>query len=449
MGLALFTLALVVEVGLVLFSIRTRSSQRRVRTVARLALLVAFLLAVSIGLIEWGPVYYALAAVLAVAALLAIAFQVRAKTARFRTARTIWAGAAMVWLMLLASLPPILFPGYEPLPTTGEWPVSSAVRTFTDLSRADPVAETGEARRLTVGFWYPSDATGPAPLIVFSHGGTGVRSSNESMFNELASHGYVVASIDHTYHSLYTVDEDGSRTWIDREFLGEIRNEDASSDPVGSLDLYRKWLAVRTDDFDFVIEQVRSGEVATLDGRVDPGLIGVMGHSLGGSAALAVGRRRSDIGAVIALESPFLGDIEAASDGGFVWTTDPYPVPVLNVYSDSAWGNLGEWPQYAQNANLLDSPDPAVLDLHIEGVGHFGLTDLALTSPILTRMLDGPSTGDSRAALTRLNRVAVEFFDAHLKTEPAASTAAEARRPKAGPGARGVRPGGWEQAAGR
>ncbi len=65
---------------------------------------------------------------------------------------------------------------------------------------------------LNVQFWYPDSIDGMNPLIIFSHGGLGVKSSNETLNSELASHGYVVCSIDHKYQCLYTTDEDGDKT---------------------------------------------------------------------------------------------------------------------------------------------------------------------------------------------------------------------------------------------
>ena len=141
-----------------------------------------------------------------------------------------------------------------------------------------------------------------------------------------------------------------------------------------------------------------------------------MGHSLGGSAALGIGRVRHDVGAVLALEAPFMYDIKGVQSDQFIFTDDAYPVPVLNVYSDSSWVHLNEWTQYAENYRLLSSPDASTVNVHISGAGHLDLTDLALTSPILTRILNGQkSSRDSRDSLTVINHVSLNFFDAYLK----------------------------------
>ena len=103
-------------------------------------------------------------------------------------------------------------------------------------------------------------------------------------------------------------------------------------------------MGIRTGDINFVIDyalsQAASSDPNHVYALIDTTTIGVMGHSLGGSAALGIGRTRHDVGAVIALESPFLCDIVGVNNGEFVWNEETYPTPVLNIYSDSSWGHL-------------------------------------------------------------------------------------------------------------
>jgi hypothetical protein len=129
---------------------------------------------------------------------------------------------------------------------------------------------------------------------------------------------------------------------------------------------------------------------------------------------------RKDVGAVIALESPFLFDILNVKNGEFVFTNEAYPVPVLNVYSDSAWGSLAVWPQYAENYKMLSQSGAEAFNVYIEGAGHFTLTDLALTSPILADFLNGfKASADTEYCLRTVNKVCLEFFDAYLKNSGA------------------------------
>ncbi len=254
-----------------------------------------------------------------------------------------------VLLVFIALIPALVFPPYELPEPTGQYAVATAFDTFTDENRIEAYRATGAYRSVNVEFWYPQGADGVFPLVIFSHGGLGIRRSNVLLYQELASHGYVVG---------------------------------------GVYDL------------------------------VDTDSIGVMGHSLGGSAASGIGRQRTDIGAVMALEAPFMDDIVGVEDDEFVFVNEDYPVPVLNVYSDSAWGHLTEWPQYARNAALLSDPQTNAFNAHIGGVGHLGLTDLALSSPFLVQLLDGTrATGKSTESLGVISRLSLEFFDCYLKNQ--------------------------------
>ena len=149
-------------------------------------------------------------------------------------------------------------PGHTPyLPEpTGPGPVGTTSLWLTDISRPDPWVAGVSARELMVSLWYPaapsdgrrarymtpaeselqltsrgitgvppdalstvrtnavSDAT-PAgrqrslPLVVLSPGFTIPRSTLTALAEDLASHGYVVAGIDHTYESYATAFPDG------------------------------------------------------------------------------------------------------------------------------------------------------------------------------------------------------------------------------------------------
>jgi pimeloyl-ACP methyl ester carboxylesterase len=151
---------------------------------------------------------------------------------------------------------------------------------------------------------------------------------------------------------------------------------------------------------------------------IDTANIGVMGHSLGGAAALGIGRQRDDVKAVIALEAPFLYDIVGVENDAFVFIDAVYPIPVLNIYSDDSWESLSEWTQYARNSALLSDSAATTFSVHISGVGHLALTDLALSSPFLVGLLDRtPATRDSTETLLLINGLSLEFFDHFLKNQ--------------------------------
>jgi dienelactone hydrolase len=423
MEMTIFIAASLIEVGLAAYSILTKSDQPGARTLTRIGTLAVFGLCTLAAVIEWGTRYYALAALLFLLAVIAAAnLHTNKERKPYNAARIVGRALGMIVLLFAASLPAILFPQHRPIETTGEYQVATINFTYTDTARLETYTISGENRWLNVQFWYPEGAAGTYPLVVFSHGSMGIKTSNESLYNELASHGYVVCAIDHTYQALYTKDASGKRIRIDQGFMQELQREDAHTNKQQSFAYYQKWMGIRTADIDFVIDtilaQAQKEDAETVYRLIDSEKIGVMGHSLGGSAALAMGRMRQDVRAVIALESPFMGDIVGVKDGAFVWNKEPYPVPVLNIYSDSAWEHLDEWAQYAENAALLSETGATAFNVHISGVGHLGLTDLSMSSPFLTRLLDGhPPTTAPEDGLKTINQICLDFFDSYLKDE--------------------------------
>ena len=422
MGIVMLLAASAVELAFAAYCIHSRSYQAAGRSIMRIDAFAAFVLLLIMSIIQWSLRWYALAALLLMWALLGTTQLVRnsSDSATFRSGRVIRKAVLTFLIVLLALSPALIFPEYKPLKTTGTYGVQTVTYTYTDESRIETYSNAGGPRKLTVQYWYPEDGDGTYPLIVFSHGSFGVRSSNLTLYRELASHGYVVCSIDHTYQCLFTTDTDGHTSFLDSGFMREVSAEDAMSDKAQSHEYYKKWMRIRTGDMNFVIDQAVSAAASSNPdpayALIDASKIAVMGHSLGGSAALGVGRARGDVSAVIALESPFMCDIVGVADGGFVWNEEPYPVPVLNIYSDSSWSHMNEWPQYAANAKLLVDTKATAYSVHLEGAGHLTLTDLALTSPFLTRMLNGQKASiDTEYCLTTINRLSLEFLNCYLK----------------------------------
>ena len=306
---------------------------------------------------------------------------------------------------------------------TGPYDVARADTTYIDESREEPYESDGSARWLNVSFWYPEGYAADAhscPLVVFSHGSFGTRESNVVQYRELASHGYVVCAIEHTYHSLGTTGPDGERTGLDNGFMKQVMqaDDDTPEKREQLVGLFKEWMEVRTGDINFVLDTVTAQTGAGANGvyrLIDMSRIGVMGHSMGGAAALAVGRERNDVSAVIALEAPFMGDVQGVTDGGFVWDETPYPVPMLNVYTDNSWDRLAIAPQYAQNDAMLHDGREDTRDIYVEGAGHMTLTDLAYELPPLCLMFGQDMFFDVDTYEADINAAYVDFLDEYLK----------------------------------
>ena len=340
----------------------------------------------------------------------------RQRPARAYRARAIvFRAIAALVLLFLALSPALLFPPHPQPAATGPYAVASAQYTYTDESRAELYDSTGEMRKVNVAFWYPENAEGPFPLVVFSHGALGIRTSNLSLYHELASHGYVVASPDHPYLSFWSTDTDGQTTFLSMDYFRELQQEDAQRAKEQSYAYSQKWMSVRMGDLHVVLDTIlgeASGGAPGVYSLVDPERIGVMGHSLGGSALGWAGA--GDVSAVIASNLPSCSTSRRRSRR-ICPHARPYPVPVPNVYSTVRGPSLRISPNTG-NVALLSNDHPAAFNLHIDGLGHLGLTDLALSSPLLVRLADGARPArDSVEGLRLINETCLRFFDAYLK----------------------------------
>lgn len=163
--------------------------------------------------------------------------------------------------------------------------------------------DTGDCRELTVKLWYPLEE-GSYPLIVFSHGAFGVIDSNYSTCMELASNGYVVASIAHTYQAMFVENASGQIRVVSPQFMEQVTSNNGSSDPEHERLFYQyslEWMQLRTADENFVLDMILAeaadGTEVPFD-RINAEKIGLFGHSMGGASSVALGRQRSDIDAM-------------------------------------------------------------------------------------------------------------------------------------------------------
>ena len=303
--------------------------------------------------------------------------------------------AILIVAVVAIALKYILFPPVKQLPATGKYQVASADYWVT-LDQADPYSKDGNKRQLQVRKWSPTDCSEQKPVVVASHGSCGTIDNNLSLYRELASHGYTVLAVAHPGQAASVKYENGKKSGPSGAFLKEVSALNPDGDPEKAYEVFRKWMAIRTDDLNAVMDDWIAGNGATR--------FIAEGHSLGGSAAYAMARIRKDVIGAIALESPCMYDVRGVENGEFLFDDSDYQVPVLNVYSDASYPYLREWAQYKNNLMFLDSGNPLYTNIHYENIGHMGLCDLSLASPVLTAILDrGFQKAKARDVLTKLN----------------------------------------------
>ena len=149
------------------------------------------------------------------------------------------------------------------------------------------------------------------PVLFFSHGGTDMPEFNTVRAEELASQGYIVVSINHTYDSAVNILPDGRVASHTDIFAG------AESD-AEFLELQVQNVDARVRDIQLVLD--RLGEFNTGDdptglfeGRIDLDRVGVLGASTGGATSAELLARDPRFMAGINLDGTLRGDTSEAS----------------------------------------------------------------------------------------------------------------------------------------
>lgn len=337
---------------------------------------------------------------------------------------------------------------------TGPCPVGTASSWLTDASRPDPWAAGVSARELMVSLWYPAvPSDGPRarymtpaeselqltsrgitgvppdalstvrtnaavdaapagrqrslPLVVLSPGFTNSRSALTALAEDLASHGYVAAGIDHTYESFATAFPDGRVTaCLARDAPQRDQTEHA--------------VAGRAADVSFVLGELTSGRPAWPGAAlIDLSRVGMAGHSMGGAAAIATMLAESRISAGIdmdgatcalipddGLSRPFLflgkrSSYTPASGGAVMPGTREWKLLRGAVTTwERDWELLTGWKRW----------------LLVAGAVHASFTDLALLADQAGIDIGAGLSGARSLDITRAYVRA--FFGQHLRGEP-------------------------------
>ncbi|HWN71338.1 MAG TPA: hypothetical protein VNM90_27055 [Haliangium sp.] len=383
----------------------------------------------------------------ALAAALALYLAYRAERA-LATPRALSILLVPVWLVAVAL--PVIFPVAELPRTTGPYAVGTVAYQWDDASRPEIYTTApDDVRQIMVQLWYPAQASpgasttsffervetaGPIlsrrfglpsftfdhtvlirtasipdaplladpptfPVLVFSPGYNSMRTQSTTLMEELASHGYVVVALDHTYSGVLTTFP-GDRVELldpsilpDRELIGEERYRSASL-AVGDV-----W----EQDVSFVLTRLGSQDLdQRFAGRLDLDRIGLFGHSTGGGTISRLCTRDPRCKAGVGLDA-WLGvahdeTIDAGSDR-----------PMLFLMSE-------RWPTKENNARMqrYRAGSSQVTWLTIVRTDHYDFTDLPFLTPLAAAIGLAGETNSYRVqeivrAYTR------SFFDQNLK----------------------------------
>ncbi|MFF3494379.1 alpha/beta hydrolase family protein [Streptomyces sp. NPDC002795] len=237
-------------------------------------------------------------------------------------------------------------------------------------------------------------ARGRFPMVLLDPGFSMPRTTLTSIADDLASRGYVVASVDHAYESVGTAFPGGRTLTCVACARADTVEERAAV--VGG----------RVKDMSFVISELTNGRQAgELSHVIDRSRIGIGGHSIGGATAAATMAADRRVRAGVDLDGDFFLHPAAAGLGG-------RPFMMLGAESThspssgttdwpEAWSHLNGWKRW----------------LTVAGAEHFSFTDLPYLAGQLG--LSDPAVPLSGERGWRITRDYVSaFFDLHLRGIP-------------------------------
>jgi predicted dienelactone hydrolase len=141
-------------------------------------------------------------------------------------------------------------------------------------------------------------AHGAYPVVVFSHGLTGTFTDYTFLFEDLASRGYIVVSVDHTYEATAVAFADGrmARSLYGSHLTRIVRLDESALSLAES---------VRVGDVRFVVDELQRLNARPdnpFAAHLDLAAIATAGHSLGGLTALEALGSDARIRAAIVLD---------------------------------------------------------------------------------------------------------------------------------------------------
>jgi predicted dienelactone hydrolase len=361
-----------------------------------------------------------------------------------------------VVLLAVTTVLPVVLPVPAIPAPDGPYPVGTTSFELIDPSRVELYSGKEEPRRFQVQVWYPAepnpgdrhapwmsraDVFGPAiatyigmpsffldhlalvklpafqdarvaqtdeafPVILFSHGWNGFSAQNSGQALQLASHGFVVVGIQHTYGAVVTVFEDGIIAKNNPEAL-------PSGAPDDEYDLAADKLADQwAGDMAWVLDQLavmNTNVRSPFAGKLDLSRVGVYGHSTGGGAAIQFCGSDPRCKALLG-QDPFMRPVssEVLENG--------VSQPAFFMFSQ-------RWADETDSLNnRLFSPffvksEQALGAVSIDGTAHYDFSDLPRLSPLTPQLgLKGPIPGSRVTAI--LDDYLLSFFEFTLKGVP-------------------------------
>jgi dienelactone hydrolase len=348
----------------------------------------------------------------------------------------------------------LLVPMFSLPKPTGLYPVGTRIFYLKDTSRTeDQGPHPGGPRELMVQIWYPATSSnnhlaayqrmsettlatsyrsvlwtnsrtdapiatngGPFAVLLFNHRWGGLRTQDTFLTEDLASHGYVVAAIDHPYNAGLVAMPDGR---VIKDAFGFAPIDVAERTSTQIRDIWNKELIKWVADETFVLNALQNDnldEKSPWYGQLDTDRVGAFGHSFGGAASVQVCSVDPRVRSALNLDGWTFGDIHHRASNQqimFLYGTNHGLRPQDLSSKDPAVRTKAE----------LDVPDEQQIDaslkqyggyrLYVDTASHMDFTDHSLVSPWRNRTERGHISPARIQTIVRAYVLA--FFDETLR----------------------------------
>lgn len=244
------------------------------------------------------------------------------------------------------------------------------------------------------------------PVLVFSHGYTNSFEVNQAQMEELASHGYIIFSINHTFEAFGTVFPDGRIAPISKDVFFALSN--------APYEYFDDHLATWVADTAFVVDQIEklNTQSGHFHNRLDMSRLGVFGMSYGSPTAEEFCLYDDRCKAVVNMDGSHYGFSN--------YVTTPLKVPYMTFHNQNWRGPSDDVFSFVENyAYKID----------VDKSEHLFFTDGILWTPLLVWVDQSPipfsatdlefvsETIRPNEMIEIVNAYLLAFFNKHLKQQ--------------------------------
>jgi pimeloyl-ACP methyl ester carboxylesterase len=357
-----------------------------------------------------------------------------------------------VWLFIGLGICFIALERFNLPAPTGPYAIGTTTLTLTDPSRPEP-HDPSLRRTVVVQLWYPATPSSnpvasyqrwsettlstlyapllhthsrldspiaPAPtqfpVLLFGPRWGGQRTQDTALAEDLASHGFVVAVVDHPYNAV--------RVQVNGKVITgneALEGPGGPSSPAGTqITFWNSTLDLWAADNRFVLDQLAALNSTRFHNALDTNHAGAFGHSFGGAAAFRMLGLDPRIVSAVNLDGWTFGALASR-------TTQPIMLIDEQAVADREQELLSISPP-GGIPDQLDRADNAAVEssltgfggyrLYVRGTQHLDFSDQPLLPPLRRLQFTGPI--EPARIDTILRETVLGFFDQTLHNQPAA-----------------------------